>query len=379
MRKFRHPAWIALGLGLLLVLVVSTIHPLRVGAKTLLLLPDMFPTSPIRPLTWITPAPRMEEYNYDFSVGHIDSDIYFPAWGRRHGALILLLGAVGYPRREPTLVRFADGLSRAGSVVMIPESSNLQQGEILPREVDSLVQAVAYLRSRPEVDPERVGFLGFSVGGSVALLAAEDERINDQVAFVNAFGAYYDALEFGRAVVTRQIEADGRTQPWEPSELTDWVFFKQVIGSLPDDRDRDILRRAYLEKQPEAMDELGNLSPAGRLALELRSQPSPQRVDEIVAALPRSSRDYFNAISPSKGLSRLKAGLYLMHDYSDNYIPFVESRKLAEHTPPGVLRAYREFDLFAHVTPDRPLETPTFAREVLKLYHLAWLFCLEFL
>jgi acetyl esterase/lipase len=370
---------VGLLLALVLLILVTVVHPWRVAAKTLLLLPDMFPTSPIRPLTWITPPPRLEEYNYDFAVGHIDSDIYLPASSGQHGALILLLGAVGFPRRDPTLVRFADGLSRAGAVVMIPESSNLQQGEILPGEVDGLVQALDYLQGRPEVDPSRVGFLGFSVGGSVALLVAENERGREQVAFMNVFGAYYDALDFGRAVVSHQIEVNGRTEPWEPSELTVWVFFKQVIASLPNERDRDILRRAFLENEEAALRELGDLSPDGQLALELRRQLPRDRVDQIIASLPPSSLDYFQAISPSSRLSRFKSRLYLMHDYSDRYIPYVESRKLAADAPGETLRVYNEFDLFAHVTPDRPLEGPTFVREVVKLYRHAWLFCQEFL
>jgi dienelactone hydrolase len=370
---------IGLFLALALLVLVSVVHPWRVAAKTLLLLPDMFPTSPIRPLTWVTPPPRIEEYNYDFSVGHIDSDVYLPASGGQHGALILLLGAVGFPRRDPTLVRFADGLSRAGAVVMIPQSSNLQEGEIVPGEVDGLVQALAYLQARPEVDPERVGFLGFSVGGSVAMLAAEDERGREQVAFMNIFGAYYDGLDFGRAVVTHQIEVDGRIEPWEPSELTVWVFFKQVIASLPNERDRDILRRAFVEKEEAALAELDDLSPTGRLALELREQLPRERVDEIIRALPPSSLEYFQAISPSSRIGRLKSRLYLMHDYSDSYIPYVESRKIAANAPGDTLQVYNEFDLFAHVTPDRPLEAPLFVREVLKLYRHAWSFCLEFL
>ena len=68
--------------ALLLVLLASTLlalglsHPGRVAIKTLLLLPDMFPTSPVRPLTWFTPEPRREEYDYNFSVGRVESDIY---------------------------------------------------------------------------------------------------------------------------------------------------------------------------------------------------------------------------------------------------------------------------------------------------------------
>src|SRR5436189_3705711 len=94
--------WVAALGALLVVLLLALVvfsHPARVAVKTLLLMPDMFPTSPLRPLTWLTAAPRFEEYSYDFSVGHVDSDIYLPAGPGQHGALVLLLGAVGFPRR----------------------------------------------------------------------------------------------------------------------------------------------------------------------------------------------------------------------------------------------------------------------------------------
>lgn len=379
MRTFPRLARLTLVPALLAALLLALTHPGWVATRTVLLLPDMFPTSPLRPLTWVTAAPRVEEYNYDFPAGHIDSDVYVPASGGRHGAVIVLLGAVGFPRRDPTLVRFADGLSRAGAVVMIPESSNLQQGDILPDEVDGLLQAVTYLRARPEVDPGRVGFLGFSVGGSMALLAAEDERGRDQIAFINAFGSYYDAADLLRAVATREIRVDGQSLPWEPAELTVWVFSRQLIAPLPAERDRDILARAFLDKQPEALAELGELTADGRLVLELLSQPAPERVDQILADLPEGIRARLRGISPSQGLGGLKAAVYLMHDRSDSYIPFTQSRKLVARAPPGTVRTYSEFDLFAHVLPDRPLEGLDFAREVLKLYRHAWLFCQEFL
>lgn len=363
----------------LLVLLPLLTHPGRVAAKTLLLLPDMFPTSPVRPLTWVSGPPRLEEQTFDWPTGRIDADVYLPAAGGRHGAIILLLGAVGFPRRDPALVRFADGLSRAGAVVMIPESANLQNGDILPTEVEGLMMAVEYLRARPEVDPERVGFLGFSVGGSMALLTAESERGRGQVRFVNAFGAYDDATDLLRSVASHTIVVDGQRVPWEPADLTIWVFMRQLIATLPDERDRDVLGRAFLDKQPEAQAELDQLSPDGRRIVELFQQPSPERVDELVAALPPASRDRLRDISPAGGLDRLTANLYLMHDRSDSYIPFTSSRRLAAEAPPGVLRAYTEFDLFAHVMPDRPLGGLDFARELLKLYRQAWLLCLEFL
>src|SRR4029079_1563024 len=103
------------------------------------------------------------------------------------------------------------------------------------------------------------------------------------------------------------------------------------------------------------------------------------RVEAILAALPSSVLAKLASISPSQRLALLQAHLYLMHDRADSYIPFSESRQLATNAPPGTLQAYEEFDLFAHVMPDRPLDAPVFARELIKLYHHAWRMCLEFL
>ena len=374
-----RPARLALTLLVLTLLLFGLTHPGRVAVKTLLLLPDMFPTSPLRPLTWLTGPPRFEEVAFDYPAGHIDADVYLPAEGDQHGALILLLGAVGFPRRDPSLVRFADGLSRAGAVVLIPESSNLAQGVITAGDVEGLLQVVGHLRTRPDVDPTRIGFLGFSVGGSVALLTATDERGRQQVAFVNAFGSYYDATELLSDVASHTILVDGQTQPWEPADLTIWVFSKQVIAALPDEHDRDVLSRAFLDKQAEALAELDTLSSDGRLVLELLEGVSRERAEAILAVLPPSVGAKLASISPSQRLDLLQAHLYVMHDRADSYIPYTESRHLAAAAPPGTLQAYEEFDLFAHVMPDRPLDAPIFVRELLKLYRQAWRMCLEFL
>jgi len=52
-----------------------------------------------------------------------------------------------------------------------------------PREVRDLLGAVAYLRSRPDVDPHRIGAIGCSMGSGVVIgAAAEDEAIRAVVA-----------------------------------------------------------------------------------------------------------------------------------------------------------------------------------------------------
>jgi fermentation-respiration switch protein FrsA (DUF1100 family) len=52
-----------------------------------------------------------------------------------------------------------------------------------PREVRDLVGAVAYLRTRPDVDPERIGAIGCSMGSAIVIgAAAQDPSIQAVVA-----------------------------------------------------------------------------------------------------------------------------------------------------------------------------------------------------
>ena len=106
--------------------------------------------------------------------------------GRRSGYVIVFLGSLlgsGIPVLH---------MSRAGLVVMVPISSGLASGRIQEHEVDALVEEVELLRNRPDVDAARIGIIGFSVGGSVAIQAAADPRLDGKLVFVNAFGSYFD-------------------------------------------------------------------------------------------------------------------------------------------------------------------------------------------
>jgi acetyl esterase/lipase len=369
-----------LGFGLILLLAISLplAPPGRLVLKTLLILPELFPEAPARPLLWVSAPPRQEEYPYRSLAGSVESDLYLPAGDGPHGAVIVYTGVFGV-RRAPALVRFGETLARSGAVVMIPESSTLQAGDISPAEVDTLLQALAYLRQRPEVDPRRIGIFGASVGGSLALLAATDEAAGDQLAFVHLTGSYYDAAQLLREVAGRQIEVEGQRVAWEPDQITRYTLARQVIGPLPDGPDREILWRTVLDQQPLAPGELERLSPEGRLMLELCTLPAPERVDEILAGLPASSRERLAAISPSRRIAGLKTRLYLLHDRSDSFIPFTQSRRLAAEAPPGTVQLTTESDLFKHVTPNTEAHPAVFARSLPPFLRHAWTVGGEFL
>src|SRR4051794_16836615 len=188
MRKLRM-AGLVLGVILLAVLVT---HQGRVAVLALAVLPSAIGVLPVDPLLYVTPRPGREAFAFDYAAGTVEGDVYSPGRGGRHGALILILGARPVDREDPVLVRFAEGLSRIGVVVLIPASSGLAAGRIVPEEVDAVVGEVDLLRARPDVDPSRIGILGFSVGGSGGGSAAPGPPPPGQAGRVKSLGSLSD-------------------------------------------------------------------------------------------------------------------------------------------------------------------------------------------
>ena len=352
----------------LLFLLLLTTHPGRVGVKSVLLLPEIFSDFPVRPLTWITPAPHRESFSFDYSVGQVEGDLYVPGWGGRHGALILMLGARPLDRDAPILVRFAEGLSRAGAVVMIPASSNLAAGRVLPEEVDAIVKDVALLQSRDDVHASRIGIVGFSVGGSLAVLAAADPRLSGQLAFVNTFGGYNDARDLLHAVATRSLEYAGVQEPWEPHELTIKVIAQQIADTLPEETDRELLQQIFVEREPAAREEVERLSPLGQAVTAMLDGVQPDDTQHTMQLLPQATHERLASISPVFILHDVRTRLFVMHDLADSFVPYTESRSLVEGAPEGTVELFTEFELFTHVVPDRPPMSPSLIVELAKLY-----------
>jgi hypothetical protein len=346
---------VILGAVAVLALLACT-HPVRVALLALAVLPSAVSAVPVDPLAHLTPKPDREAFSFAYPVGTVNGDIYSPGpriWGGPHGALILLLGARPVDHDEPLLVRFAEGLSRAGLVVMIPISDGLNAGRIQAAEVEAVVGEVELLRARPDVDPARIGIIGFSVGGSVAIQAATDPRLADKLVFINAFGSYFDTTDFLRAISTRSLAYAGVDEEWIPDPLVLWVLARQMVDTLPDPTDRDVLDRIYLQADAPARDDVDTMTPAGRAALALLDGLPPAETEAALAHLPPETAARLTAISPSRVIDRLTTPLFVMHDLGDHVVPYTESRRMAAATPPGVLARYTEFALFDHVTPTR--------------------------
>ncbi len=313
-------------------------HPARVAVQALLLLPALFPSAPIGPLGLMA-MPAREARTDTYTAGTVDSVVFHPPFSGKHGAIVLLLGAGDLPRSD-LAERFAEALARLGIITMLPESSGMLAERLTFDEVDAIRVSLGALRAEPDLDPEHVGLVGLSASGGLAIVAAAQPDLRDQVRFVNSFGSYDNADSLLRDVGSRSLELNGQVLSWQPESRT-----LEVVGNALDDAGAGASDRA-----------------------ELLGGTTRQRAAEIVDGFDGDVRGRLERVSPSAYLNQLRARLYLMHDRDDGFIPFTESRDLVQQSPPGVVVRYTEFSIFAHVIPDRPVPWQTFLPDLWRLF-----------
>ena len=363
MSRLRRVAIVLLVVALLAV----AWEPTRVGIQTAVLLPNLLDAGP-KPLTLFSEAPRRFPIEYRPASDGRDAEVaelWLPSWAtaeRQAGAVLLVLGVNNVGRNHAVVERVADGLARTGLAVLVPDSRMLLEGRLEAGEIEGVVLAFEVLAARPEVDPQRVGMAGFSVGGSLALLAAADPRIADDIRWVNAFGAYGDASTYLAAVSAHASRTeDGDEVAWSPSSLAREVYLRVMLDQVSDDADRaaleDGLGEAVLtdERPPVPDPELrASLdSAAARAIHDLMTAGSLADAERAIAALPGAGRAFIDAISPVWHVAGVRAQVYLMHDRADHHVPFAELGELSSAMDDaGVLRRSTAFRLFDHVQPD---------------------------
>lgn len=370
-----------IGAGLLVLLVVLVAwEPTRVALQTAVMLPSLLGSGP-QPLTLFSDPPQRSSLPYRDGGPGTDPDLaelWLPSWAaadRRAGAILLVLGVNNVGRNHPVVARVAEGLARTGVAVLVPDSRTLLEGRLEVGEIDGVVRAFEALAARPEVDPERVGIAGFSVGGSLALLAARDPRIASRVRWVNAFGAFADAATYLASVSAHAYrDAGGASVAWTPSPLAREIYLQFMLDQVDAVADRTALSDAFgaailagERPPPDASLRADLRSDAARIVHDLLTARSLDAATDSIGELPASSLAFIDAISPSRHLDGLEAEVHLMHETTDQHVPVVESRVLASVLEPtGRLRGSSEFRLFDHVQPDN-LDLVAAAPELVKL------------
>ena len=107
------------------------------------------------------------------------------------------------------------------------------------------------METREDLDPERVGYLGFSWGGAMAPIAlALEARIKTAVLNVGGFSnrpylPEADPLNFAPHVSTPLLLISGEYDTVFPLETSQRPFFA-LLGTPPEDKEHRVTERAHI-------------------------------------------------------------------------------------------------------------------------------------
>lgn len=209
------------------------------------------------------PNLQPETISFDSQTGVRLSGRFFP--GEHDGAVILLHG---FRQFQDQMLPLADILNEAGFNILTYDGRHPERyGEgvystLGALEQRDLVSAVDFLATHPDVNPEKIGVYGASLGGATAILGgAQDERLRAIVAegpfsdgdsvIDSSFERYIGLPPFPFAPVAKQLSewrADATLDDSRPVDAITLIDDRPVLlihgqedDSVPPDHSQRIL------------------------------------------------------------------------------------------------------------------------------------------
>jgi pimeloyl-ACP methyl ester carboxylesterase len=291
------------------------------------------------------------------TVAGASATVVHPAGSGPWPAVVFVNGATAQGRFEPHVVRLGLGLARAGFLVIVPELPGLRHGQITLRTVDALERVAADVAHMPGASGGRVGFLGVSVGASLALLAAERPALGPHISAVAGLAPYTNLKGMVRLATTGVYERNGRLVRYHTGSFLALALARSLVAGLPPGPQRDALDQQVLAISDNATDPLAQLradAPAGLggpagAAVALIENRSPARFDALWAALPASLRAAARNLSPLYAARRLRFPVFLASSPHDEYFPPSQSEALVARAPGASVEVTSTLD---HVLPE---------------------------
>jgi acetyl esterase/lipase len=312
------------------------------------------------------------------ATGSMRARAYEPAGSHRRAAL-LVSGLHPSGIDEPRLVRLARAIAASGIAVVTPDIPELSRFEITPAIPDAIEAATGWLAAQPDLSAnQKVGLMGISFSGGLAIVAAARPSIANVVGSVFALGGHDDLPRVLRYLCTG-------SEPYPPRQLgraSNEPFVKTphdygVAVILLGVAERVVPRSQVEPLQTavrrflvaSALDTNVDKEQAAREFEALRE--TAKRMPQPSATLLRylNDRDVVHlgarllpliggygshpSLSVSKS-AKPSAPVFLLHSLDDNMIPAIESEYLAED-----LRGHARVRLLvsgriSHAEADRP-------------------------
>lgn len=271
------------------------------------------------------------ELSLSTKLGSVRARLYLPTSGTAERGLVVAHGVHYQGIDERRLVPFALELARAGLVVLTPELRDLADYRITSHGVETIGAAVTWLAGQRDLVEERkVGVLGFSFAGGLALVAAADPRFCDHIAYVTSVGGHHDLERVLEFFARDAIATPAGIRRQKAHEYGLVVLIYGELARFVPEPDRATMRqalRAWLREDRELAREIAARATTPE-AEQLFDRVANHRLHEIAPEVERliaERRPALRALSPRGRLHAIRAPVYLLHGSSDSVIPASET------------------------------------------------------
>ena len=311
-------------------------------------------------------------------TGAMRARVYSPV-GTAHQTVLLVSGLHPAGIDEPRLTALARRLAEANVTVVTPDIPELSRFEVTPVVTDHIEAAALWLATESKLAPTgRIGLMGISFSGGLAVVAAGRASLRDRLLYVFSFGGHDDLRRVLEYFCTGS-EGDSMANPLPaPHDYGVAIVLLTVAERLVPPEQLEPLREAvrrflwasYLDRidKPRATREFAALREVARTLPEPAATLLRYVNDRDVAHLGPRLQPYIGFYVDAPALSPVlspapSVPVFLLHGQDDNVIPAAESRHLADrlrgHVPVRLLVT----DLISHADADQPAHVT----DVLKL------------
>jgi dienelactone hydrolase len=282
--------------------------------------------------------------------GPVHARLFRPA-GRVSRSALLVSGVHPAGVEESRLRGLARELAEAGVGVVTPEIRDLTHYRITGRATDTIEDAAVWLAARADLAPDhRVGMMGISFSGGLAIVAAGRPALRDRVAYVFSFGGQGNLPRVLKYLCTGVQPASAPGAPagaaLPPHDYGVAVVLVGVVDRVVPPEQVELLRRGvetFLSASALAGVDPPRAEKTFASARALAAgMPEPAATlmryvnERDVARLGPRLLPYIGTLGDDPSLSPDQspapaAPVYLLHGLDDNVIPTVETPLLAAH------------------------------------------------
>jgi pimeloyl-ACP methyl ester carboxylesterase len=217
--------------------------------------------------------------------------------------------------QDPRLIHFARTMAHFGITCVVPTLGGLASCRLETSDLDELADVVT-LTAHAIHQP--IGLVGFSFGGSYALIVAGRSEALENIPWVITFGAYHDLADVLEGYALNLKRKPQTTAEWDEAIYQRLAFLygqrEAVAFSQKVWQEAEALLKRYCfeasfaEKRRFYDDYLRDLDP------------------EVFKRLPES--EVLKNLSPAGNLEHLDCPVTLIHDRNDHAVPAAQAERI---------------------------------------------------